>query len=140
MDSENKETEAPIDGTDEARALAAAAREAAKRKHDEVVKPEESQASVKKSRKAPAPRTKTSTHTVAVPDGFAPDVQRDEAVYGGLPAAAGAGGSSSDASSNIWLNIASYVLVLQGGSLTVSSGLDVAAINLNQQQFASSCS
>lgn len=89
MDSELKQAEAPIDGTDEARALAAAAREAAKRKHDEVVKREESQPSGKKLKKAPAPRTKTSTHTVAVPDGFAPDVQRDEAVHGGLLAAAG---------------------------------------------------
>jgi hypothetical protein len=84
MEAELKQAEAPIDGTDEARALAAAAREAAKRKHDEVVKPEESQVSGKKLKKVPAPRTKTSTHTVAVPDGFAPDVQRDEAVYGGL--------------------------------------------------------
>lgn len=113
MDDEKKETEAPIDGTDEARALAAAAREAAKRKHDEVVKPEESQPSGKKSKKAPAPRTKTSTHTVAVPDGFAPDVQRDEAVYGGLLAAAGCGSSNSNASAGSWSIMAPGVLVLQ---------------------------
>lgn len=77
--------EAPIDGTDEARARAAAAREAAKRKHDELVKPEEPKPASKKAKKA-APRTKTSTHTVAVPEGYEPDTQRDAAVFGGLAA------------------------------------------------------
>ena len=74
---------APIDGTDEARAIAAAAREAAKRKHDEVVKPEEPQALGKRSKKQQK-RTATSTHTVAVPEGYEGDAQqRDPAVYGG---------------------------------------------------------
>lgn len=77
--------QAPIDGTDEARARAAAAREAAnvaKRKVEEVVRDPPSGLS-KKARKA-TPRTKTSTHTVAVPEGFQPDAQqRDPAVYGG---------------------------------------------------------
>lgn len=72
---------APIDGTEEGRAIAAAAREAAKRKHEEVVR-EPSGLSQKKAKKA-APRTKTSTHTVAVPEGYQPDGQRDAAVYGG---------------------------------------------------------
>jgi hypothetical protein len=77
--------EAPIDGTDEARARAAAAREAAKRKHDELVKPEEPKPASKKPKKA-TPRIKTSTHTVAVPEGYEPDTQRDAAVFGGLAA------------------------------------------------------
>lgn len=75
---------APIDGTDEGRARAAAAREAAKRKHEEVVR--EPSGLSKKAKKA-VPRTKTSTHTVAVPEGYEPDVQRDAAVYGTLSAA-----------------------------------------------------
>ncbi len=78
---------APIDGTDEARARAAAARQAAareaKRKHEEVEVQEPSGLIKKKAKKAVV-RTKTSTHTVAVPEGYQPDEQqRDEAVYGG---------------------------------------------------------
>lgn len=74
---------APIDGTDEARAIAAAAREAAKRKHEEIVKPEQAAPQAKKTKKAStSQRTATSTHTVAVPDGFEADTKRDAAVYG----------------------------------------------------------
>jgi hypothetical protein len=80
---------APIDGTDEGRARAAAAREAAKRKHEEVVR--EPSGLSKKAKKA-VPRTKTSTHTVAVPEGYEPDVQRDAAVYGTLSEALAAVG------------------------------------------------
>lgn len=83
---------APIDGTDEARARAAAAREVAKRKHEEVVKPEEPRPAGKKSKKTVL-RTSTSTHTVAVPDGYQPDAQRDAAIHGELGEAA-VGGSS----------------------------------------------
>lgn len=78
---DNNQQAAPIDGTDEARKIAAAARETAKRKHDEVVKPEEPQPLGKKARKQVA-RTPTSTHTVAVPEGYEQDAQRDTAVYG----------------------------------------------------------
>jgi len=74
---------APIDGTDEARAIAAAAREAAKRKHEEVVRPEQQAPQAKKTKKAStSQRTATSSHTVAVPEGFEPDPKRDAAVYG----------------------------------------------------------
>lgn len=75
---------APIDGTDEARARAAAAREVAKRKHEEVVKPQEPARPAGKKAKKAVPRTSTSTHTVAVPDGYQPDAQRDAAIHGEL--------------------------------------------------------
>lgn len=86
MSQEAKEVDldaAPIDGTAEGRARAAAAREAAKRKHAEVVKEEEPRPLGKKAKKA-VPRTSTSTHTVAVPEGYEPETVRDAAVFGGL--------------------------------------------------------
>jgi superfamily II RNA helicase len=70
----------PIDGTDEGRAIAAATRAAAKRKHGEVVK-EPSLAPIKKKGKQ-QPKA-TSTHQVAIPEGFDPDGQTfDPAVHG----------------------------------------------------------
>jgi hypothetical protein len=69
----------PIDGTDEGRAIAAATRAAAKRKHDEVVR-EPSLAPIKKKGKQPKA---TSTHQVAIPEGFDPASQKfDPAVHG----------------------------------------------------------
>jgi hypothetical protein len=70
----------PIDGTEEGRAIAAATRAAAKRKHDEVVR-EPSLAPVKKKGKQ-QPKA-TSTHQVAIPEGFDPESQTfDQAVHG----------------------------------------------------------
>lgn len=86
MSQQQAEQAAPIDGTEEGRAIAAAARSVAKRKHEEVVKPDEQKQAKpagKKSKKAAPARTSTSTHTVAVPEGYEPDVQRDAAVFGG---------------------------------------------------------
>lgn len=79
--SQEPDAPPPIDGTDEARAIAAAARSAAKRKCAEVGKAEQVKPRSKKL-KAVAPRISTSTHTVAVPDGYEPDTQRDTAVFG----------------------------------------------------------
>lgn len=70
----------PIDGTEEGRAIAAATRAAAKRKHDEVVR-EPSLAPIKK--KAKQQPTATSSHQVAIPEGFDPASQTfDPAVHG----------------------------------------------------------
>eukprot|EP00882_Tetradesmus_deserticola_P028053 GHRQ01031227.1.p1 GENE.GHRQ01031227.1~~GHRQ01031227.1.p1 ORF type:complete len:272 (+),score=160.42 GHRQ01031227.1:95-817(+) len=57
----------PIDGTDEGRAIAAATRAAAKRKHDEVVREPSLAPIKKKGRQQP---NATSTHQVAIPEGF----------------------------------------------------------------------
>lgn len=67
-----------IDGTEQGRELSARTRQAAKRKHDEVVR-EPSLAPIKKKKQ---PRS-TSTHQVARPEGFDETAQTfDPAVHG----------------------------------------------------------
>lgn len=69
----------PIDGTEQGRAIAAATRAAAKRKHDEVVKEPSLPLPVKKKKQ---PRA-TSTHQVAIPEGYDEASQKfDPAVHG----------------------------------------------------------
>jgi hypothetical protein len=69
-----------MEATPEGRAIAAATRDAAKRKHDEVVK-EDKLVPVKKKKQPKG----TSTHLVAIPEGYSEaESELDVAVHGEL--------------------------------------------------------
>ncbi len=72
-----------LDGTEEGRAMAAATRQAAKRKVEEQPRDAEALPSAKKAKVAQQ-RRPTATHTVAVPDGYTPAAQLDPSVHGAL--------------------------------------------------------